>query len=57
MGQEVFTASGRRGRGLLTLDRVDHFTLQLGGQHGTGQIQQEPDHPVTKGRHLQLLQV
>lgn len=41
----------------LTLNGVDHVGLQRGWQDGTGEILQEPDHPVTQGRHLQLLQV
>lgn len=42
---------------LLTLNGVDHVGLQRGWQDGTGEILQEPDHPVTQGRGLQLLQV
>lgn len=42
---------------ILTLDCVNHVGLQRGGEDRTGQVLQEPDHPVTQGRHLQLLQV
>lgn len=42
---------------LLTLHCMDHVTLQHRGEDRTREILQEPDHPVTQGWHIQLLQV